>query len=151
MNVYLIHFCLSLISYSFEFTYRSAEPYIVYFPLFYPWWWRWSNLPYSCEFVSDLFFVSIYGDNFLSCIIKHRATLACCCPILFTFYLSYTKTKSILLLILKSFPLWLIVHVINTSFHIHFPLFISWKQNVIFILLNCCRWSAYLFDVNLVK
>ena len=78
-------------------------------------------------------------------------TLPCYCTILFAFDLSYNETKSYLLLILKGFHFWLIVCTINTSFHIHFNFFISWKQNIIFIHTTCCRWSTDLFDVNLIK
>ena len=102
------------------------------------------------KFNSDLYFVSIYGYNYLSCLIKHRTTIPCYYTILFTFYLSYTKTKFTLKLIIKGYPFWLIVCVINTYFHIHSPFFISWKKNL-FVLPTWCRWSANLFDLKLVK
>ena len=151
MNIHIVNFFFYLISYSFEFTYRFTEPYIVCFPLFDPWLWQWNKLPYSCKFISDLFFVRVYGDNCLSCIIKHWTTPPCYFTIYFTPCLSYTNKKSSPLLILKGSPLRLIVRFINTSFHIHFLLFIIWKQNFILILLNCCRWSSDFFDVNLVE
>ena len=77
------------------------------------------------KFISNFSFVKIYDDNDLSCIIKHRTTIPCYCYILFIFCLSYTKTKSPLLLIIEGFPFWLIVRVIKTYFRIHSPLFIS--------------------------
>ena len=101
------------------------------------------------KLIWDLFFVSIYCDNFLSYIIEHRTNLPCYCPILFTLYFIHYEIKSSLLLVLKGCFLWLIVRVINISFHIHFPLFIYWKQNMIIIQLTCCRWSGDVFDMNL--
>ena len=77
-----------------------------------------------------IFFVSIYSNSIISCIVKYRTTLTCCCPIFFTLYLSYTKTKLSLLLIIKDSPLWFIVCVINTYFHIHVPFFIYQKQKL---------------------
>ena len=118
---------------------------------FDPWWRRRSKLPYSWEFIQDLFLVSIYRDDFLSCIIEHRTTLPCYCPIFFTLYLSQSETESSLLLVLKGCFLWLIFRLIKTYFHIHSPFFISWKQNIIFFCPTCCRWSDDLFDMNLVK
>ena len=113
-------------------------------------WRRRSKLPYSFQFVPNFVFVSIDCDNFLLCVIKHRTALTNYCPVL-TFYLSHSKTDSSLLLLLKGFYLWLIVCFVNTSFHIHFPFFISWKQNITFIPPTCFRWSADFFDMNLVK
>ena len=150
MNVDIINFHLSLFSYSLEFTYIFTEPYLVSFNFVGPWWRRRSKLPYSWEFIQDLFFVSIYREIFLFYIIEHRTTLLCYFPI-FTFYLSHSETESSLLLVLKCCFLLLIDRFINTYFHIHFPFFISWKQNITFIHPTCCRWSTDLFDMNLVK
>ena len=150
MNVDFIHFHFSLLSYSLEFNYRLTETYLVSFNFFNPWWRRRSKLPYSCEFFKDLFFVSIYCDNFILCIIEHRTMLPWYCPI-FNFYLSHSEIEYSLLLVLKGWFLWYIVCFINTSFHIHFSYFSSWKQNITFINPNCSRWSAGLFDMNLVK
>ena len=77
-------------------------------------------------------------------------TLPCYFPI-FTFYFSHSEKELSLLIVLKGCFLRLIVRFINTSFHIRFPSFISWKQNITFINPTCCRWSTYLFDMNLVK
>ena len=88
--------------------------------------------------------------QFIFCIIEHRTTIPCYCPI-FTFYLSHSKTESSLLLALKGCFLLLIFCLINTSFHIHFPLFIYWEQNISFVCPTCCRYSADLFDVDLDK
>ena len=96
-------------------------------------------------------FVSIYRDNFLSCIIEQRTTIPCYCPIFFTLYPSHSEIELSLLLILKGCFLRLIFRFINTSFHIHSPFFISWKHNIIFIQPTCCRWYADLFEMNLVK
>ena len=68
-----------------------------------------------------------------------------------TFYLSQTETESSLLLVFKGCSLRLIVCIINTSFHIHFPFFISWKQNIKFIWRTCWGWATDLFDMNLVE
>ena len=103
---------------------------MVCFPSFYQWRWRQSKLPYSWKFISDLFFVSIYPEIFLSFIIEHRTMLLCYFPIFLTLYLIYTKKKPSLFLILKGCLIWLIVHVINTSFHIQFPLFVYWKKTL---------------------
>ena len=63
----------------------------VCFHIFDPWWQRGSNIPYSCRFISYFSFVSIYGYNSLSCIIKQRKALTRYCFILFTFYLHQDK------------------------------------------------------------
>ena len=55
-------------------------------------WQRRSKLPYSFQFVPNLFFVSIDCDNILLCIIKHRTALTNYCPVL-TFYLRHTQSK----------------------------------------------------------
>ena len=128
---------------------HRAISYQFYF--FNPWWRRRSKITYSCENSFMIFFVSIYRDNFLSCIIEHRTTLPCYCPILFNFYLSHSETESSLLLVLKGCPLWLIFLFINTSFQIHSPLFISWKHNIIIIQPTCCRFSADLFGMDIFK
>ena len=136
MNIDLINFNFSLLSYSLEFTYRFTEPYLVSFNFFDPWRQRKSKILYSCKFVHNLFFVCIYRENFLLRIIEHRTALTNYCSIL-NLYLSRTKTESSLFLVFKACSLWLIVCIINTSFHIHFPFFISWKQNITFIRPTC--------------
>ena len=94
-------------------------------------WQRRSKLPYSFQFVPNFFFVSIDRDNILLCVIKHQTALTNYCPVL-TFYLSHINLELSLLLVFKGCSLRLIVYSINTSFHIHFPFFISWKQNITF-------------------
>ena len=121
-------FFFSLFSYSLEFTHRFTETHLVSFHFFEQWRRRKSKLPYSCKFVSDFFFVSIYFANLLSSKIEHRKMLPCYCPVFLNFYLCYTKTKYYLLLVIKGFPLRLIVHAINTSFHTHFNFWIYWKK-----------------------
>ena len=136
MNVDLIHFNLSLLSYSLEFTYSFTDPYLVSFNFFDPWWRRKSKINYSFQFVPRFFFVSIDRDNFLLCAIKHRTSLTNYFPVL-TFYLSHTETELSLLLVFKGCFLLLIVCIINTSFHIHFLFFIYWKHNITFIWPTC--------------
>ena len=84
-------FFFSLLSYSLKFTYRFTETYIVCFHIFNPRRWQQSKLHYSCKLILDLIFLSIYCDDFIFCLIKHRTTLPCYCLIFFIFYLSYTK------------------------------------------------------------
>ena len=150
MTVDIIHFNLSLLSYSLDFSYRFTEPYLVGFNFFDLWWRRRIKLPYSFLCVHHLFFVRIDCDNFLLCVIKHRTALTNYCPIL-TFYLSHTKTESSLLLVFKCCFLWLIVCIINTSFFIHSPSFCSWKHNITLIWQTCWGCTTDLFDINVVN
>ena len=97
VNVDLMHFKFSLLSYPLEFTYRFTEPYLVSFNFFDPWWQRRHKLTYSFQLVPHFFFVSTDCDNFLLCVIKHRTALTNDFPVL-NFYLSHTEIESSLLL-----------------------------------------------------
>ena len=46
---------------------------------------------------------------------------------------------------------WSIVHVVNTIFHVHFPILVSWKRNIVFIELTCCRWTINFLNMDFNK
>ena len=108
----------------------------------------WASLFFPIRY--SFLFCKHWSRNFVLCVIKHRTALTNYCPVL-TFYLSHTKAECFLLILFNGLFLRLIVCIINTSFHIHFPFFFSWKHSITLIWKTCWGWATDLFDMNLVK